>query len=121
MLKIASQNTVNLHNVILVEGDGLKLPFTNQAFDIVITRLAEYSPHEVYRVLKNGGFFFIYDLGLEANKEILEYFKERIEEENFFFPKNLKKWKREVSKNVENAGFIVNSIEEFKENKYYQT
>ena len=75
MLKIAKLNTMRLPNVILVEGDGLKLPFLDCSFDVVITRLAEYSPQEVYRVSKKGGFFFEYGLGPEANKEIVEFFQ----------------------------------------------
>lgn len=121
MLKIASVNTMELPNVILFEGDGLKLPFPDCTFDIVIARLADYSPKEVYRVLRRNGYFFEYSLGPEANKEILEFFPNRIEKENFFFPKSLKEWKEEVCKDIKNAGFIVNSIEDFKEGGYYQS
>ncbi|MEM1587310.1 MAG: class I SAM-dependent methyltransferase [Candidatus Bathyarchaeia archaeon] len=57
MLKIAKLNTMRLPNVMLVEGNGLKLPFTDRSFNIAITRLAEYSPQEVYRVLKKRRVF----------------------------------------------------------------
>jgi len=67
------------------------------------------------------GIFFKYDLGPEANKEIMEFFQERIERENFFFPNNLKEWKREVCENVADAGFLVESIEDYKEKEYYQS
>jgi len=40
--------------------------------------LAEYSPQEAHRVLKRGGFFE-YNLGPDANKEIIEFFPGRIE------------------------------------------
>jgi SAM-dependent methyltransferase len=105
---------------MLVEGDGLKLPFLDGSFDVVITRLAEYSPQEAYRVLKKGGFFFEYNLGPEANKEIMEFFPERIERENFFFPHNAKGWKREVSEKLVDAGFSVESIEDYKEKERYK-
>ncbi|MEM3759646.1 MAG: class I SAM-dependent methyltransferase [Candidatus Bathyarchaeia archaeon] len=55
MLKIARLNTKRLSNVMLVEGDGLKLPFSDYSFDVAITRLAEYSLDEVCRVLKGEG------------------------------------------------------------------
>jgi len=55
MLKIAKLNTMKLPNIILVEGDGLKL-FLDSSFDVVITKLAEYSPQEAYRVLKREDF-----------------------------------------------------------------
>jgi len=121
MIKIASKNTMNLHNVMLVEGDGLKLPFPDHSFDIVITRLAEYSPGEVYRVLGERGYFFEYGLGPDANKEIVEFFPKRIEKENFFFPKNLGEWKGEVCKDIEDYDFVVYTIEDFKEDEYYQS
>ncbi len=120
MLKVAKLNTARSPNIILVDGDGLKLPFTDHSFDVVITRLAEYSPQEAYRVLKNGGFFFEYGLGPEANKEIVEFFQRRIEKDNFLFPKNLKKWKKEVCEEIANAGFLVDSIDEYKEKEYYR-
>jgi len=120
MLKIATANTKEFPNVILIEGDGLKLPFPDGSFDIVITRLAEYSPKEVYRVLKSGGYFFEYGVGPEADKEIVEFFPDRIEKENFFFPRRLEEWKAEVCEDIKNVGLVVVDIEEHKENDYYQ-
>jgi ubiquinone/menaquinone biosynthesis C-methylase UbiE len=121
MLKVAKENCKRLHNIGLVVGDGLSLPFPDQAFDIVITRLAEYSPQEVYRALKKRGFFFEYGLGPQADKEILEFFPERIETENFFFPSNSKGWKQEVSEPVEKTGFIISNVQDYKENDYYSS
>jgi ubiquinone/menaquinone biosynthesis C-methylase UbiE len=106
MLKIAKLNTMKLPNIMLVEGDGLKLPFLDDSFDVVIKRLAEYSPQEANRVLKKGGFFFEYNLGSEANKGIMEFFPERIERENFFFPHDTKGWKREVCENLWMLAFL---------------
>ncbi len=120
MLKVANVNAMESRNVVLVESDGLKLPFPDCTFDIVITRLAEYSPQEAYRVLSKKGYFFEYGLGLEADKEILEFFPERIEKENFFFPKNLTKWKQEVCEEYKDTSFVINSIEDYKEKEYYK-
>jgi ubiquinone/menaquinone biosynthesis C-methylase UbiE len=120
MLRIAKSNTEGLPNVVLVEGDGLRLPFPSGSFNVVITRLAEYSPEEAYRVLRKEGFFFEYDLGPEANKEIAEFFQDRIEEENFFSPSNFREWKQEVCEKVVDAGFLVESIEDYKEKEYYK-
>jgi ubiquinone/menaquinone biosynthesis C-methylase UbiE len=120
MLKIAKLNTMRLPNVILVEGDGLKVPFLDCSFDVVITRLADYSPQEVYRVLKREGFFFEYGLGPEANKELVEFFQGRIEKENFFFPSNFEEWKKEVCEKVADVGFLVESIDDYKEREYYR-
>jgi SAM-dependent methyltransferase len=121
MLKRAKGNCSRFDNIALVVADGLKLPFPDRAFDIIITRLAEYSPREAYRVLKEGGIFFEYGLGPQAGKEILEFFPERIETENFFFPNNPRRWKKEVSDPIEKTGFIILDVEDFKENDYYES
>jgi ubiquinone/menaquinone biosynthesis C-methylase UbiE len=120
MLKIASTNLVSLSNVELVEGDGFTLPFPDCTFDIVITRLADYSPREAYRVLRSKGCFLEYSLGPEADKEIKEFFPKRLEKQNFFFPKNLREWKQEVCEPILEAGFIVSNIRDYKEEEWYE-
>lgn len=119
MLEIANANTVGLSNVGFVEGDGFRLPFCDCVFDVVITRLADYSIKEACRVLGRGGYFFEYGLGPEADKEIVEFFPERIEKESFFFLENLMEWKREVCEPVVEAGLVVSSVEDYKEDECY--
>ncbi len=121
MLKMASTNIMGLSNVELVEGDGCSLPFPDGTFNIVITRLADYSPKEAYRILKGNGYFLECSLGPEADREIKEFFPERIEKENFFAPKDLRKWKQEVSERIVEAGFTVSSVEDYRESNYYET
>jgi ubiquinone/menaquinone biosynthesis C-methylase UbiE len=120
MLRVAKEKCKRFHNIGLVVGDGLSLPFPDQAFDIIITRLAEYSPQEAYRVLKKRGFFFEYGLGSQADKENLEFFPERIETGNFF-PRDSKGLKQEVSEPVEKTGFIISDVQDYKENDYYSS
>lgn len=120
MLKIAKSNTASIQNIMLVRADGSRLPFHDGVFDIVINRLAEYSPHEAYRVLRPMGFFFEYGLGPHADKEIAEFFQERIEEDSFFFPRNPKRWKKEASRLVVEAGFTILSMKDYVENDYYK-
>lgn len=121
MLKVAKENCERFHNIRLVRGDGLNLPFTDQAFDIIITRLSEYSPQEAYRVLKKGGIFFECSLGPEADKEIKEFFPRRIERANFFFPRSLREWKQEVCEHIIESGFIVSSMRDYKEEEYHES
>lgn len=83
--------------------------------------MADYLPREAYRVLKEGGFFFEYSLGSQADREILDFFPERIETESFFFPKNLRKWKKEVSEPIEKTGFIISDVQDFAEYDYYES
>lgn len=118
MLKIANANTVNLQNIELVEGDGYRLPFPDSSFHIVITKLADYSPEEAYRILRKKGYLFEYSLGPEADKEIKEFFPKRIEKENFFFPRSLREWKQEACEDIVKAGFVVSSIDDYKEYEY---
>lgn len=119
MLELTAANNVELPNVLCVQGDGLHLPFSDSCFDIVITRLAEYATREAYRVLQQSGYFLEYGLGPDADKEIKEFFGDRIERENFFFPQDVSEWTSEVCKPVLDAGFAVNSIDEYKERDYY--
>lgn len=121
MLKVAKENCDGFHNVGLVLGDGLSLPFKDETFDMVITRLAEYSPQEAYQTLERGGVFFECSLGPKADKEIAEFFPERIEPENFFFPNNLREWKQEVTEPIEKTGFIVCDVQDYEENDYYSS
>ena len=120
MLKIANTNIMRLFNVELVEGDGFNLPFSDCTFDIVITKLADYSAKEAYRVLGGKGYFLEYSLGPEADKEVKEFFPKRIEKENFFFPKSLREWKQEVCEHIIEVGFIVSNIRGYKEEDYYE-
>jgi len=120
MLRIADINITSLHNAKLVEGDGFNLPFPECTFDIVITRLADYSTKEAYRVLRRKGYFLECGLGPEADKEIKEFFPKRIEKENFFFPTNLTEWKQEVCEHIIEADFVVSSIRDYKEEEYHE-
>lgn len=121
MLKIAKNNMRKPSVVHLVEADGLKLPFGDEVFDVVIIRLAEYSPKEAYRVLRKKGCFFEYGLGPDANKEIREFFPDRFNRESFFIPKNRGRWKKEACQHLERVGFAIVGVEEHKDVEHYQS
>jgi ubiquinone/menaquinone biosynthesis C-methylase UbiE len=120
MLKIAKSNARLLQNISLIRADGFRLPFCDRIIDIVISRLAEYSPKEAYRVLKTDGFFLEYGLGPRASEEIAEFFQERIERSGFFIPKNPKRWKKEASQHILETGFTILNMKDYMENRYYQ-
>jgi ubiquinone/menaquinone biosynthesis C-methylase UbiE len=120
MIKIASSNNSHLNNVIFNIGDGMELPFREYSFDIVINRLAEYSVHEAYRVLRKGGYFFEYGLGPDADREVKEFFPSRIETDSFCIPKVRGKWKEEVCQEASDAGFAIESIEDHEEEEHYR-
>jgi len=120
MINLAKNNMSGLTNIELIQGDGLELPFQSSEFDVAINRLADYSPREVHRILKRGGYFFEYGLGPDADREIVEFFPDRYKEENFFLPKDLANWKEEVSRGISKFGFCDIKIEDYKSKDYYK-
>ena len=79
-VKIAKNNVsraknVNIH---LLVADGRRLPFKNEAFWLVISRLAPHSIKEVYRVLRKNGWYIFRACGTyNCWKEAHEVFGER--------------------------------------------
>jgi SAM-dependent methyltransferase len=119
MVKRAQGHTKTYENVSIILGDGLDLPIADGAFDIVATRLAEYAPAEAYRVLRKGGLFFECGLGPESDKEIREFFPNRIIEENFCLPKHPNRWHDEIAAPVEETGFAIDEVTEHKQYSFY--
>lgn len=61
----------------LVQGDVCRLPFADGSIDVLVSRLADYLPAEVARVLRPGGVFLEYGLGPCDSEEIAVAFAER--------------------------------------------
>jgi len=120
MIQIAKSNNLSSPNVLFIRGDGMALPFSGLSLNIVINRLAEYSPYEAYRVLQQGGYFFEYGLGPDADREIREFFGDRIEVESFCIPKVMGKWKEEVCQGVVDTGFKIERIEDHREQEHFR-
>ncbi|UCC12903.1 MAG: class I SAM-dependent methyltransferase [candidate division WOR-3 bacterium] len=119
MVRIARVRTKEYGNVSILEADGLNLPFADGSFDIVATRLAEFAPAEAYRVLRPCGLFFECGLGPESDKEIREFFSNRIIEENFCLPKHPNRWHDEIAAPVEQTGFAIDEATDHKQYDYY--
>lgn len=120
MIQIAGKDNLLPVNMVFTLGDGMQLPFSDCSFDIVINRLAEYSEHEAYRVVREGGYFFEYGLGPEADREIKEFFPERIDPESFCIPEVIGKWKEEACQEVMDAGFTIENIEDYREEEHFR-
>ena len=80
--KLAVQD--NIQNITFIAGNAESLPFENEAFDLVITRLSlhhfikpEVPFNEMHRVLKKGGKLVIWDM--VATTEELREINDRIE------------------------------------------
>lgn len=54
-------------------GDGRgQLPFEDGSFDMVINRHGDFSPEDIYRLLKPGGLFLTQQVGAENDRELVE-------------------------------------------------
>lgn len=80
--KLAHQD--NIHNISFVVGNATSLPFEDETFDLVLTRLSlhhftkpEIPFYEMQRVLKKGGKLVIWDM--EATTEDLREINDSIE------------------------------------------
>jgi len=105
-------------NVVFVEGDAEKMPFTDGNFDIVTCRIA---PHhfpnidkfisEVHRVLKSSGQFLLDDNVAPENDEF-DHFYNKIEKMRDY--SHYRAWKKtELIQKVELLGFEIQEISRF--------
>lgn len=95
-IKIA--NDLNLNNISFKSYDGLKFPFDNFEFDLVVTRYALHhfqmineSIKEVSRVLKCNGLFFLSDPRpneCDNSRFVDDYMKLKNDGHNKFYLKN---------------------------------
>jgi len=79
-IKIAKDNVSNVKdvNIHLLIADGRYLPFKNEAFWLVTSRLAPHSIKEAYRVLKKNGWYIFRACGpYNCWKEAHEIFGKR--------------------------------------------
>lgn len=113
-------------NVVFVEGDAEKMPFSDETFDIITCRIA---PHhfpniekfisEVYRVLKRGGQFLLDDNVAPENDEF-DHFYNRIEKMRDY--SHYRAWKKtEWIRKVELIGFEIHEISRFEKSFEYKS
>ena len=105
----------NLGNrATIIEGDNNNLPFVDNSFDIVTAKnVTMYNSKEIYRVLKDGGYFVFREYGPSKGMvEIANLFKERLIRS------------RQVeyySTKLEECGFEIVSIEQYEVFRQYQS
>lgn len=82
------------------------LPFESAYFDLVINRHEYYVPHEVYRLLKPGGFFITQQVAGNCDESLLTALGKQV-------PAETKNWcLRSAAKEIEAAGFEILQQEE---------
>ena len=94
--------------------DAARIPFANEAFDIVINRHGDFDPRELKRLLKPGGLFITQQVGSENDRELVEMVLPGVEKP---FPhENL----REQSTRFTDIGFeILQADEAFRPISFY--
>ena len=87
MVKIASEEAQRqgLKNVEFRQGNASELPFPDREFDLVLTTLSfhhwkqpEKGLDEIYRVLREGGEAWIYDVPRDFNKTMFAYMEAQV-------------------------------------------
>jgi len=80
MVKIAKKETSKFKNIKILRADNFSLPFKEKYFDIVTNKVVtNFSAKEVYRVLKEEGWFIFKEYGKwKGLKEITSLFPERV-------------------------------------------
>lgn len=98
------------------EADGSgTLPFENGQFDIVINRHGDFSPKEIWRVLKPGGVFVTQQVGAENDRELVELLLTEVPEPPF-----PEQYLDIAAEKFKNAGFeIVDGQEAFRAIKFW--
>ncbi len=64
MVRIAKNNTASLHSIVAIRGDAHNLPFKDESFQVVMSKLTPCSIDEALRVLKPGGWYILQMSGL---------------------------------------------------------
>jgi SAM-dependent methyltransferase len=63
-------------SVVMVQPEEELLPFGNNAFDLIVNRHESFSATELFRLLKNGGYFISQQVGGRDNFELNEFLQE---------------------------------------------
>ena len=99
---------------IILEGDNNNLPFADNSFDIVTAKnVTRYNSDELYRVLKDGGYFVFREYGPSKGLvEIANLFRDRLIRSRPI---------EYYSTKLEESGFEIVSIEQYEVHRQYQS
>jgi ubiquinone/menaquinone biosynthesis C-methylase UbiE len=111
-------------NVSFVQGDAEAMPFADQSFDMVTCRIAAHHfprvhqfIHEVMRVLKKGGEFYLIDNVAPEEEEMDHFYNEVEKRRDYSHQRALKK--SEWIKGLELQGFEIYEMYSFKKKFNY--
>lgn len=121
MLKKAKENILKLDSntqqkfCLKQESGSKKLKFASESLDLVVSRHCGVNMAEVYRVLKNGGYFISQDIDKEDCWELKTMFKRG---QSFDMKKSVKE--KTLSK-ILKLGFTKIEVLNFGQTEYYKT
>ncbi|MBR2812357.1 MAG: class I SAM-dependent methyltransferase, partial [Solobacterium sp.] len=52
-------------------GDASAIPFEDESFDLIINRHGDFDPHEIFRLLKPGGYFVTQQVGNRNDRDLV--------------------------------------------------
>jgi len=109
MIKVAKNKSRKMKNLEFFVMDTYKTRFKDNYFDIVINRLGVKSNKEVFRILKKGGYYFLFVTGRDDWKEMVKLFSFKKSDDLRFHKKLLKE-----------AGFKITKIKKYSSAEYYK-
>ena len=119
-LDISMSLLKNSESIIPVQANGEKLPFVNESFDFVICAAAlHHIPQlnqaisEIYRVIKHGGYIYIFELNTNHPQRKLVAAREskfrKVFKTTSFSPAESLIPEKKLLRILDNAGFALNS------------
>jgi SAM-dependent methyltransferase len=81
-------------------------PFSDEEFDVIINRHADFVPAEIYRILKPGGTFLTQQVGSNNLFDLADEFNATLPYQELTFDY----WQQEIR----NAGLVINQSEEWR-------
>ena len=115
--KVLTSKEQEKFEVKLGDGD-VKLDFSNESFDLVVSRHCGANMNEVYRVLKKGGIFISEDVDYKDCFELKKYFGRGQDWENIL---NDTPHKKKTLNDCLNVGFSDIQLKNFYLTEYYPT
>jgi len=114
-LKIAEKNLSKSNVDVVFLQDDKNLPFENKFFDLIINRHESFFSFEIFRILKNKGYFITQQVGGNNCIDLNEKLKAPVNEEI------VNRWDLEITLNkLKNFDFrIVEKYEEYPKIRFY--
>lgn len=109
MIKIARNKSAGIKDMEFLVMDASRTKFKGGCFDVAINRLGPKSHDELFRVLKDGGYYFFFVTGKDDWKEMVNLFGFKRPHDIEFHKNGLKK-----------AGFKIISVKKFSSIEYYK-